>query len=173
VELFPKAVSARDGVVSFQCEREHNLSAVSTIAKGPGTVMVPTVALDCLLTNESVASRLVGIKLDTEGHELESLQGATRLIEKRDPWLIVEFNTALLSSDVLEDWSVHQLLTDRGYRPFMYDKRGTETGVVPGYSLRGYRHILFRYVSADSASGAACDARSSPLRVSDAPSVPQ
>jgi hypothetical protein len=35
------------------------------------------VALDSLLAKELVASRLGGIKLDAEGHELEAPQGAS------------------------------------------------------------------------------------------------
>ena len=44
---------------------------------------------------------LSGIKIDTEGHELQSLDGAARLIETFSPWLIIEFNTTLLPSRAL------------------------------------------------------------------------
>ena len=86
---------------------------MNNVTPAPGMIMIPTVALDCLLSNESglpfeqrVSSFALGWDLiDTEGHELESLRGAIKLIEKGYPWLIVEFNTELLSSVVLEDWS--------------------------------------------------------------------
>jgi hypothetical protein len=100
-------------------------------------------ALDSLLTNDVVASRLAGIKLDTEGHELEALQGASGLIEERRPWLIVEFNTMLLASDALGDWPVYRFLAAKRYRPFVFDKCGNETEISGSFSLHGYRNILF------------------------------
>jgi len=143
VQIFPKAVSADESVVSFVCQRQHNLSAISSGCEGRDTKKVPALALDCLLTNELVASRLAGIKLDTEGHELKALQGASGLIEKRRPWLVVEFNTTLLASDVLGDWPVYRFLAERSYRPFVYDKRGNETEISASFSLHGYQNILF------------------------------
>jgi len=144
VEAFSKAISADERVVSFVCDRQHNLSAISSSGSdGPYTKKVPTLALDCLLANELVASRLAGIKLDTEGHELEALKGASGLIEERRPWLIVEFNTTLLASDALGDWPVFRFLAAKRYRPFVYDKRGNETEINDSFSLHGYRNILF------------------------------
>jgi len=144
VEAFSKAVSADERVVSFVCERQHNLSAISSSGSdGPRTKKVPTLALDSLLANELVASRLAGIKLDTEGHELEALQGASGLIEERWPWIIVEFNTTLLASDALGDWPVYRFLAAKRYGPFVYDKRGNETEIGGSFSLHGYRNILF------------------------------
>jgi FkbM family methyltransferase len=144
VEAFSNAVSADARVVPFVCDRQHNLSAISSSGcDGPYTKKVPTLALDCLLANELVASRLAGIKLDTEGHELEALQGASGLIEERRPWLIVEFNTTLLASDALGDWPVYQFLAAKSYRSFLYDKRGNETEISASFSLDGYRNILF------------------------------
>jgi len=144
VEAFSKAVSADERVVSFVCNRQHNLSAISS--SGPDgcyTKNVPTLALDSLLANELVASRLAGIKLDTEGHELGALQGASGLIEKRWPWLIIEFNTTLLASDALGDWPVYRFLAAKRYVPFVYDKRGKETEISGSFTLHGYRNILF------------------------------
>ena len=143
VEAFPKAVSAGERMVLFVCERQHNLSAISSSGSDLHTTKVSTLTLDRLLTNDLVASRLEGIKLDTEGHELEALQGASGLIEKRRPWLIVEFNTTLLPSNALGDWPVYRLLAEKRYRPFIYDKRGKETEISPSYSLHGYQNILF------------------------------
>jgi FkbM family methyltransferase len=143
VEAFPKAVSAGEHVVSFLCQRHHNLSAISSAGEGPDTKKVPTLALDCLLTNEWVASRLAGVKLDTEGHELEALEGARGLIEKRRPWLVVEFNTTLLASDALRDWPVYRFLAEKGYRPFVYDKHGQEARLSATFRLHGYQNILF------------------------------
>jgi FkbM family methyltransferase len=144
VEASAKAVSADESVVSFVCDRQHNLSAISSSGSdGPYTKKVPTVALDCLLVNELVASRLAGIKLDTEGHELAALQGASGLIEERWPWLIIEFNTTLLASDALGDWPVYRFLAAKSYAPFVYDKRGKETEIGSSFALHGYRNILF------------------------------
>ncbi|PYT80758.1 MAG: hypothetical protein DMG41_36475 [Acidobacteria bacterium] len=148
VDRFPEAVSKADDVVQFVCDTQHNLSAISSgYFEGSNVISVRTRGLDFLLNNELVATRLVGIKLDTEGHELNALAGAVGLLEQRSPWLIVEFNTTLLASKVLEAWPVYRFLSGKGYRPFFYDRHGVETKVDGTLTVDGYRNILFKRIS--------------------------
>lgn len=154
VDLFPEAVSKAEGVVQFVCDPQHNISAISRCGyEGSNLISVQTRALDSLLTNELVATRLVGVKLDTEGQELNALQGAAGLLEKCSPWLIVEFNTTLLPSNVLEAWPVYGFLFEKGYRPFIYDRHGEETKVDGTLMVDGYRNILFKRISWYAALG--------------------
>jgi FkbM family methyltransferase len=147
IEVFQEAVSKDEDVVSFVCDPQHNLSAISSCGlEGQDVIKVRTRALDFLLANELAATHLAGIKLDTEGHELNALEGAAGLLEKRSPWLIVEFNTTLLTSNVLEAWPVYRFLLERRYLPFIYDNHGDETNVDGTLKVHGYRNILFKRI---------------------------
>jgi hypothetical protein len=82
------------------------------------SIEVSTVSL-----NEALCSHqapITGIKVDTEGHERETLLGARYTLQKYKPWLIVEFNTQSLESKHLTDWPVHQDLLLLGYQAFTY-----------------------------------------------------
>jgi len=148
IEVFQEAISKDEGVASFACHPQHNLSAISSCGfEGRDVIKVRTRALDFLLANELAATHLAGIKLDTEGHELNALEGAAGLLEKRSPWLIVEFNTMLLTSNVLEAWPVYGFLLEKRYWPFTYDRRGEETRVDGTLTVDGYRNILFKRIS--------------------------
>ena len=146
VEVYQEAVSREDGLASFACESQHNVSAISSYCSNGDVIRVRTRALDFLLAKESVAEHLVGIKIDAEGHELEALEGAERLIEKRSPWLIVEFNTKLLGSSVLQAWSVYKFLVDKEYQPFTYTRRGREIRVDGMLTVNGYQNFLFKRI---------------------------
>jgi FkbM family methyltransferase len=139
VSAHQKAVSRANGLVSFACPTQHNLSAIVEDETVHNTITVPSVSLDSALQGVSPA----GMKLDTEGHELASLQGAVRIINDSSPWLIIEFNTTLLQSPVLRDWPVHQFLASFGYKPFTYHGPGEATPIDDEYAIQGYRNILF------------------------------
>lgn len=143
VQTFPEAVSDDEGVALFSCHPQHNLSAIAYEPHQPDTVAVSTTSLDALVSNRRLAGPVAGIKLDTEGHELAALSGASRLLEMWSPWLIVEFNTTLLPSNVLQNWSVYQFLAAIGYRAFLYDAPKQEVRVTDTLSIRGYRNVLF------------------------------
>ncbi|MEY2537849.1 MAG: hypothetical protein QOG67_1589 [Verrucomicrobiota bacterium] len=144
VTAFPDAVSREEGFVSFSCPPHHNLSAISSGPASGDTLQVRAVSLDSKFSSAKIA----GIKLDTEGHELESLEGASRLIQNASPWFIIEFNTTLLVSSVLGDWPVYRFLSSRDYKPFVYDGSiGRETRIDETFKSDGYCNILFQRVS--------------------------
>jgi FkbM family methyltransferase len=144
VEAFAQAVSNTDGFVFFACETAHNLSAITTETDGLNVLQVPAKPLDSLLSGPTPVARLAGIKLDTGGHEPAALEGAAQLLAQHSPWLIAEFNTTLLPSEVLGEWAVYKFLAPLGYRAFIYDGTGAETPVDAALAERGYRNILFQ-----------------------------
>ena len=139
VKAFPMAVSRNDGVVSFNCVADHNLSAISADLNAPDTISVRTTSLDSVLQGSKVA----GIKLDTEGHELLALEGALNTIEQSSPWLIIEFNTTLLPSTRLADWPVYRFLATIGYRAFVNDGARAAEELSDSFSFSGYCNVLF------------------------------
>lgn len=140
VTAFQQAVSNANRSVSFSCTTQHNLSAISNDPTGDDVVTVEAVSLDSALQGAAVA----GMKLDTEGHELASLEGASRAIADCSPWLIIEFNTTLLASPVLADWPVYHFLSSIGYRPFIYNGPYPANDIPDSFSISGYCNILFQ-----------------------------
>lgn len=141
VSLYPCAVSAESGQAQFSCKADHNVSHL--VEEGDvDTISVEVIALDSIIENIT-SKRITGIKIDTEGHELETLKGAEQIIREHSPWLIVEFNTTLLPSTLLAGWSVYDYLTARGYRAWTYDKSSFHA-VVRDFAISGYTNICFR-----------------------------
>jgi len=143
VTALQQAVSNATGQVAFSCPAEHNRSAISDDSKADQVALVEAVSLDSALRGVKVA----GMKLDTEGHELASLEGAARMIADFSPWLIVEFNTTLLPSPILRDWMVYRFLSSRGYKPFVYNGPHPATEIPDSFSISGYCNILFQQSS--------------------------
>ena len=56
------------------------------------------------------------MKIDTEGHELAALEGASNTLQNDKPWMLLEYNPSLATGSTLADWPVHQLLSEQGYR---------------------------------------------------------
>jgi FkbM family methyltransferase len=140
VTAFQQAVSHVNGSLSFSCPTQHNLSAIADDANASDVISVESVSLDSVVHGTKVA----GIKLDTEGHELFALEGALETIENSSPWLIIEFNTTLLALPVLADWQVYRFLVSLGYKPFRYSGRGEAHAIAESFSIHGYCNILFQ-----------------------------
>lgn len=136
------AVSEVAGQVAFRCELDHNVSSIAS-RPGEGVIEVSAVALDDAVLSVSSVDRIAGMKLDTEGHELSALRGASEILGQSAPWLIVEFNSDLVGSRRLRDWPVYTHLTVRGYSAFRYGRSGDERAVDGEFEVRGYCNILF------------------------------
>jgi FkbM family methyltransferase len=81
------AVSERAGTVQLQ-PADGSLTGLSRVAEaGPGTVPVPSVALDGVVDRQG--GTLV-FKIDVEGHELAVLRGAVGLLKRNRCYLQVE-----------------------------------------------------------------------------------
>lgn len=137
-----KAIAQENSVVNFSCQTEHNLSAISdqSVHSDTNLIEIEAINLDSVLNNKAIA----GIKLDTEGFELECLLGAANTIKESFPWLIVEFNTTLLKSAVLGDWEVFKYLKSLGYKPYKYDGPNSEFRIDKSFQINGYCNILFQ-----------------------------
>jgi FkbM family methyltransferase len=142
ISLYPCAVSAKPGQAQFSCKADHNISHLSDKQDGE-TISVKVINLDSLIETIPCHKKIVGIKIDTEGHELKTLEGAARIIQEHNPWLIVEFNTTLLPSKAISDWGVYDYLTAKGYRPWTYDKKNLHP-VPSDFAISGYTNICFR-----------------------------
>ncbi|WP_075721656.1 FkbM family methyltransferase [Roseburia sp. 499] len=82
--LFPCATSKENALVSFSYSEEKSDSPGSAICES-GNVTVPGVALDTVISGLPISY----IKMDIEGAEYDSLQGAEQIIRKYHPDLAI------------------------------------------------------------------------------------
>ena len=125
VRLIPKGVAARSGKLNLYCNPESpELASFSAevnaipYVDNSSTIEVEITTLDQYVL-EAGLTRVDFIKIDTEGYELEVLQGAERLLREFKPAMIqLEFNlhhllcgTSLYAiASLLPDYDMHQLL---------------------------------------------------------------
>ncbi|WP_175983319.1 FkbM family methyltransferase [Caballeronia zhejiangensis] len=102
VRAWPYACAAASGDLHFDeptYSNTGNFGAVSMKREQDvGSVRVPAVALDQILADEPVAL----IKIDVEGFELDTLQGAQSILEKSRPVLYVENDRIEKSKALIE-----------------------------------------------------------------------
>jgi FkbM family methyltransferase len=142
IMAFQNAISNQKGQLNFICEQEHNISRIAKNNE-PESILVDAIDLDSFIKNISPDKKITGIKIDTEGNELYTLQGAKTLIDTYSPWLIVEFNTTFLPSNKLNDWDVFQFLSELGYLTYRYD-RSHSFKIDSNFSFNGYTNLLFK-----------------------------
>lgn len=111
ITAFECACGDEVGESSLLCSKVHNVSRIGAKTEA-NAVTVPIARLDALLPDKKID----GLKIDVEGHELQVLHGAQRILRRDRPWLCVEFNADFVPSRVLGDWDVHHYLTKEGYR---------------------------------------------------------
>lgn len=107
-------------------EREgYNLGGWA-VGRGGGEFEIPVLTLDDYCEDTGAEPRF--IKIDVEGHEQKVLVGATKLIQRKKPVLMVEFSGGPNNPGNVED--LYHMLVDFGYmvlqvhkRPFVHLKR--------------------------------------------------
>lgn len=123
VTIVPKALSSARGSLRFA---EHAFLAGSHLIEGDtrfdSEVVVPVTTMDAL-ADELDLPKIDLIKLDLEGHELDALRGAQKVIERFKPAFVAEFNSfatcayrrqspILLLEFILEHFGSFQYLHD-------------------------------------------------------------
>lgn len=112
----PCAVSNAHGGVVFHKLNEDNAGAsIVDIIKSEGSSEVRTVSIDGLIEDGKIR-RLDFCKIDCEGWELKILQGAKKSIEKFQPKLLIEINSARLKDHGTTSLDIYQFLAEIDYR---------------------------------------------------------
>jgi FkbM family methyltransferase len=142
VQTVNVACGAQRQQLPFHCSSAHNISRIADHVDGD-TIPVQVQTLDSIIPDRVVA----GIKLDIEGFEMNALRGCTELLRDANPWLAIEFNTALAGVDRLGDWDVHQHLTELGYSAWRFTDADRHTWLrpLPPHAVaRGYCNLYYR-----------------------------
>jgi FkbM family methyltransferase len=141
VTLVETAVGDRPGMQLLQAEEAHNQARI-VINPNQSTILVPTITLDSMLSDIKIDA----CKLDVEGYELKVLQGGKEMLRKNKPWLCIEFNTILSAVNNLEQWPVHQFLSELGYKPRLFtDAENPTPNKILGndWTTSGYCNLYY------------------------------
>jgi FkbM family methyltransferase len=114
VEVFDFAVGLRDEVVEF--ERGFHYTAVAGLSARPteeNLIQRKTLSIDELIERNLDPPDM--IKIDVEGHELEVLQGAEKLLLANKPLLSIELHPNLLIRKGTSAPAIAQYLEKAGY----------------------------------------------------------
>ncbi|HEV2394151.1 MAG TPA: FkbM family methyltransferase [Verrucomicrobiae bacterium] len=135
------ALSNASGQVWLDPKCEHNLSTI-TAKPGRACIQVPAYRLSDALEACGIRGTPTGIKVDAEGHEPAIIDGLEKELTTAWPWLIIEFNTAFLSSNRLGAWEVYSRLTALDYQAFAFTSDRLDP-LGPHWQLDGYANLLF------------------------------
>lgn len=134
VEVIAAAAGAREGSGMLAVGRSANVSTLVEKTVPGVTRRVPVITADSVVHG----ARVHGMKIDVEGGEASVLEGAQEIITTWHPWLVVEFNAELAGVARLDDWNVHRVLLEQGYRAWAADGRSALHG-----ELDGYRNLFY------------------------------
>lgn len=124
------AASSERGSVTFNIATESGLSRLENSSKssfGMELLQKTEVQADTLdnIVAEQAGDRKVDfIKIDVEGHELTVLKGATSILKKDGPTLILEVNARVLASNGLALDDLVDYLKPFGYKFFKIEIHG-------------------------------------------------
>ena len=82
---FPVALSSRSGQAVFHITNSDNSNSLQIPLVGvkvTGEITVPTLRLDEFWIRESLTAKNVFLKIDTEGHDLEVVKGASGILDR-------------------------------------------------------------------------------------------
>lgn len=117
VQLNPVALSSKEGYCSFQKEATLFLSRIKTSASGlnpdSNDNLVKTTTLDSYCSQKGIDFIDV-IKIDVEGHEIEVIKGANKILSKNKIGIVI-----LEVNPILEDF--YASLENLGFLMFYYN----------------------------------------------------
>lgn len=128
VERFQKAVSDKQEITRFFRTQSNNSGGGSLAAQGKRTqsgqeVEVETVTLDaCILQKPGPPVGLV--KLDIEGAELKALRGATQILQRDRPILVLEASPTWIQAFDYTYQDLHAFLCAHDYTIYLIDHQG-------------------------------------------------
>ena len=112
-KIIPTAVSDQETELNLIINEVHEKSFIGKAKEDlvSNTISVESVKLDDL----NFKRKIVGIKIDVEGHEPQVIKGAINIIKKHKPWIYTEINVNYTKTKILEKCPTHNLLSELGY----------------------------------------------------------
>jgi FkbM family methyltransferase len=118
VQTRQAAISSERGSAMLEIpEHTHTMASLNHDAAANAGADIKKLEVPLVTIDDLAKGRLIeGMKIDTEGHELAALEGASNTLQNDKPWMLLEYNPSLATGSTLADWPVHQLLSEQGYR---------------------------------------------------------
>src|SRR4051812_31686630 len=114
VHPYKSAVGSSNSQIAMQAPDELKFTNFGAYEVGHGSRLVPILTIDGAIEKLKVERKIKFIKIDVEGHELEVLKGAEKLLARDMPILYVE-NDRQEKSAELVGW-----LIDHGYLCYLH-----------------------------------------------------
>lgn len=143
VAVAPKILAAKIGEQQFYLARDTGINAAWRSEHTVLSDVVETTTLDFWWPVRTPKL----IKMDIEGSEFEALKGAERLLVRRPPFIVMEFNTQALAGMGTAPDDIWRFMTARGYEMFVLSEHGLLPAMVPRFSrivvTRNNTNVLF------------------------------
>ena len=128
------ALSDHDGTATLSINPTHCGANRLGASNGPASMRVALKRLDAMMTS---LGQVDLIKIDVEGHECEVLAGASELVLRDRPTLIVEFNTP-------QQFERFRAMLPNGYAAMKVDLDGATTSIGNATAAVAARDVTFR-----------------------------
>ncbi len=124
IDIVQKAISHSGGTGVFNVATETGLSRLDNLQKNTfGMILrekmeVQKITLDDLLADLAPGQQVRLVKMDVEGHELNILRGAGKLLARRDCIFMLEINHGALSQNDTTLKDILDFFTSHAYKVF-------------------------------------------------------
>jgi len=122
---FKKAVSNKTGETNFFVNKDHSRGhsfAQSQVLGKSNSIRVETITLDNFFNSGLVSDKVDFIKIDTEGAEGLIIEGAKKLLEKKDLKILMEFYPQALKANGTDPIKLLNELQDLNFTIRVFNK---------------------------------------------------
>ncbi len=129
IEILNKAVADLDNkkIEFHESEKDWESSILNRKFNIKQKIFVDTVTIDNVLKNRKINNKLIIIKIDVEGADINVLDGAKNTIKKNKPFIIIEFSKYILKNEKFNYEYLSNFLNVINYE--IYSKNGDKYSV--------------------------------------------
>ena len=129
---YMRAASNADGVDKLEINTIQGYHTQGGKITGQGNYYIKKIRLDDL----NLAKKVCGLKIDTEGHEFEVIEGSKKIIEENKPDILIEINEGSFNSCIsflkkydykfyfLDEYS-EKIINVENFSDFLIQEEGT------------------------------------------------
>ncbi len=129
IEILNKAVADLDNkkIEFHESEKDWESSILSPKFNIKQKIFVDTVTIDSVLKNRKIDNKLIILKIDVEGADINVLSGAKNTIERNKPFIIIEFSKYIFKNEKFNYEYLSNFLNVNNYE--IYSKKGDKHSV--------------------------------------------
>ena len=129
IEILNKAISDQDNKkMEFnESDKDWESSLISTAFNIKKKTYVDSVTIDTVIKKRNINNKLLILKIDVEGFDLNVLDGAENTIKENKPFIIIEFSKFIFKNERFNYNYLKNFLEINNYQ--IYDKKGNRFSV--------------------------------------------